>query len=89
MCITDRWTRIQACFTKMCTIVANTSKLVHSLQPEVAPDGGVYYELDCEVILLFGLTEFKAQISWMDKVRLVLVSSKLYRLHTVQGVEKR
>ena len=91
MCITDGWTRTQACFTKMCTIVANTSKLVHSLQPQVAPDGDVYYELDCEVILLFGLTEFKAQISWMDKVRLVLVpvSSKLYHLHTIQGVEKR
>jgi len=54
-------------FTKLCTIVANTSKLVHSLQPQVAPDGGVYFELDCEVILLFGLTELKAQISWMDK----------------------
>jgi hypothetical protein len=75
----------------MCTIVANTSKLVHSLQPQVSPDGIIYYDMDYEVILLFGLTELKAQISWMHKVRLVIlpVSSKVYHLHSVQGVEKR
>jgi hypothetical protein len=75
----------------MCTIVANTSKLVHSLQPQVSPGGIIYYDMDYEVILLFGLTELKAQISWMHKVRLVIlpVSSKVYHLHSVQGVEKR
>lgn len=91
MRITDGWTRIQARFTNMCTVVANTSKLVHSLQPQVSPYGIVYYDLVYEVILLFGLTELKAQISWMHKVRLVTVPllSKLYHLHGVQGVEKR
>jgi len=54
-------------FTNMCTVVANTSKLVHSLQPQVSPDGIVYYHLEYEVILLFGLSELKAQISWMHK----------------------
>ena len=75
----------------MCTIVADISELVHSLQPQRSPDGIVYYDIDYEVILLFGLTELKAQIKWVHKVRLVivLVLSELYRLHGVQGVEKR
>ena len=75
----------------MCTIVANTSKLVHFLQPQMGHDGHFYYHLNYEVVLLFGLTELKAQISWMHKVRPVIVpvSSKLYHLHSVQGVEKR
>ncbi|KAG6369856.1 hypothetical protein JVT61DRAFT_13416 [Boletus reticuloceps] len=29
-----------ACFTELCNVVANTSKLARSLQPQVAPDGG-------------------------------------------------
>ncbi|KAF8554802.1 hypothetical protein OG21DRAFT_1522180 [Imleria badia] len=77
-------------FTEMCKVVANTSKLVRSLQPEVALDGSVYYEFDYEIILLFGLTELKAQISWMHEIRLFIVpvSRKLYHLHDFQGVEK-
>ncbi|KAI9573194.1 hypothetical protein HD554DRAFT_2059684 [Boletus coccyginus] len=59
--------REPARFTTMCTVVGNTSKLVHSLQPQVAPDMTVYYDLDYDVILLFGLTELKAQISWMHE----------------------
>ena len=90
MRITDGRTRIQARFTNMCTIVANTSKLVHSLEPQVSPDGMLYYDLEYEVILLFGLTELKAQISWMHEVRVIMpVSGGLYRLHSVQGVERR
>ena len=73
MHITDGWIQTQARFTKMCTIVANTSKVVHSLQPQVAPDGTVYYHLVYDVVLLFGLTELKAQISWMHEVRLVIL----------------
>lgn len=73
-------------------MVANTSKLVHSLQPQVAANGSVYYCLECDVVLLFGLTELKAQISWMHEVRPSVVSllSKLCDLlRFTQGVEKR
>ena len=75
----------------MCTVVADISGLVHSLQPQLSPDGVVYYDIDYKVILLFGLTELKAQIKWVHKVRLIIVPvlSKLYRLHGDQGVEKR
>ncbi|KAG9312272.1 hypothetical protein JVU11DRAFT_7575 [Chiua virens] len=62
-----QWVDIEpARFTKMCNVVANTSKLVHSLPPLKGPNG-VYYECDYDVVLLFGLTELKAQISWMYK----------------------
>ncbi|KAN0081557.1 hypothetical protein V8E55_009181 [Tylopilus felleus] len=54
-------------FTPMCNVVANPSELAHSLQPKMAPDGSVYYRMQYNVILLFGLTELKAQISWKHK----------------------
>lgn len=91
MCIADDWTGLQARVTKMCKVVANTSKFIRSLQPELGPDGNLYYEFHYEVILLFGLTELKAQISWVHEVRLFIVtmSQKLCHLHDAQGVEKR
>ena len=73
MRITDECTRIEAHFTPMCNVVANPSKLAHSLRPRVAPDGSVHYRIKYDVILLFGLTELKAQISWKHEVRLFIV----------------
>lgn len=75
----------------MCSVIADTSKLVRSVRPQRALGGGDYYSLHFDVILLFGLTELKAQISWMHKVRLVTVpvSTKLCSLHSIQGVENR
>ena len=60
---------MQARFTTMCSVIADTSVIAHSLQPKQAPGGDVYYRLDFDVVLLFGLTELKAQISWSDSVR--------------------
>jgi len=54
-------------FTKMCTVIADTSKFCNSLSPQISFPSNTYYSLDIEVILLFGLTELKAQISWNDK----------------------
>ncbi|KAF9234841.1 hypothetical protein BU15DRAFT_33269, partial [Melanogaster broomeanus] len=53
-----------ASFTKLCTVIADTSRLVNSMRPQRSLNGGIYYSLDIYVILLFGLTELKAQISW-------------------------
>ncbi|KIJ08849.1 hypothetical protein PAXINDRAFT_88277 [Paxillus involutus ATCC 200175] len=53
-----------ASFTKLCTVIADTSNLVNSISPQPSLGGGTYYSLDFDVILLFGLTELKAQISW-------------------------
>ncbi|KAG6382092.1 hypothetical protein JVT61DRAFT_733 [Boletus reticuloceps] len=39
------------------------------MQPHQLPDGGgTYYSILFYVVLLFGLTELKAQISWIDNV---------------------
>ena len=72
MRITDECTRIEAHSIPMCNVVANTSKLAHSLRPQVTLIG-VYYRINYDVILLFGLTELKAQISWKHEVRLFIV----------------
>ncbi|KAI6123788.1 hypothetical protein EDD16DRAFT_608175 [Pisolithus croceorrhizus] len=54
-------------YTELCTIFADTSKLTSSLQPCQRPNGlAVYYTLTFDVIMLFGLTELKAQISWKE-----------------------
>ena len=58
----------------MCHVIADTSTIARSLRPEQAPGGGNYYCLYFDVILLFGLTELKAQIGWNDQVRLVILS---------------
>ncbi|KIK93923.1 hypothetical protein PAXRUDRAFT_785589 [Paxillus rubicundulus Ve08.2h10] len=57
-----------AFFTEMGTVVADTSELIHSMSPLQSLNGGTYYRLDINVILLFGLTELKAQISWKHMV---------------------
>ncbi|KIJ08850.1 hypothetical protein PAXINDRAFT_88270 [Paxillus involutus ATCC 200175] len=57
-----------AFFTKMCTVIADPSKLNHSMSPLPSLTGGIYYSLDIDVILLFGLTELEAQISWKHMV---------------------
>ncbi|KAI6030474.1 hypothetical protein F5J12DRAFT_902965 [Pisolithus orientalis] len=57
-------------YTKLCTINADTSKLTSNLQPFQRPSGlGVYYTFSFDVVMLFGLTELKAQISWQENVR--------------------
>ena len=56
----------------MCSVIADTSKIARSLRTQQALGRSDYYRLDFDVILLFGLTELKAQISWDDGVRLVL-----------------
>ncbi|KAF9234840.1 hypothetical protein BU15DRAFT_78674 [Melanogaster broomeanus] len=55
-------------YTTLCSVRADTSKLAQSMQPYYLPDtGATYYSILLYVVLLFGLTELKAQISWMDK----------------------
>jgi len=59
-------------YTRLCTIEVDLSHL--PLPPLSKPSGeGIYYHLDFEVILLFGLTEFKAMVAWKENVSSVLV----------------
>lgn len=52
-------------FSKLCEIHADTSRVrkVRKIGPI-----GPYYQLDFDIILLFGLTETKAQLRWMENV---------------------
>ncbi|KAG2153166.1 hypothetical protein DEU56DRAFT_868614 [Suillus clintonianus] len=44
----------------------NTSKIAEKLKPKRSTEGLVYYAMEVKVVLLFGLTELKAMISWED-----------------------
>lgn len=66
------------------------------MQPHHLPDGGgTYYSILFYVVLLFGLTELKAQISWIDNVCrcMDLVTTRanwtFVRSFVLQGVEVR
>jgi len=53
-------------FSTLCTVTADTSQMAELLQRRYGPDQVPYYQLDYKIILLFGLTELKAQISWRE-----------------------
>ncbi|THU90492.1 hypothetical protein K435DRAFT_781211 [Dendrothele bispora CBS 962.96] len=50
-------------YTTLCTVVADASKAV---KPNSRGKGSSYYTVDFKMILLLGLTEMKAQLSWME-----------------------
>ncbi|KAG2122351.1 hypothetical protein DEU56DRAFT_974525 [Suillus clintonianus] len=57
-------------YTPLCTIYADLRELSRTLHPKKSTlDQSVYYQVEYDVIILFGHTELKAQISWKDKVR--------------------
>jgi hypothetical protein len=55
-------------FTTLCTVTADTSQMAGTLEPTRGLADIKYYHQEFDVILQFGLTELKAQISWMEKV---------------------
>jgi len=50
-------------FFNLCTVSADTTRVP---KPKVKNPRGSHYEVHYEVALLFGLTELKAQIVWME-----------------------
>jgi hypothetical protein len=55
-------------FTTLCTITADLSEVSRTLRPlKSTLDQSKYYKIEYDVIILFGHTELKAQISWKDK----------------------
>lgn len=60
-------------FPTACTVIADTSIVARSLSPRRGPKGIQFYRQDYSIVLLFGLTELKAQIAWKENVRLYLV----------------
>ncbi|OJA08934.1 hypothetical protein AZE42_05313 [Rhizopogon vesiculosus] len=61
-----KWLDIErSSFSTLCTIHPDLSELSRTLSPrKSALDRSDYYVIDFEVIMLFGLTELKALISW-------------------------
>ena len=54
-------------YTKLCTIEADLSRVPMIPRPK-ATGKGSFYRVDYEIVLLFGMTELKAQIAWKEKV---------------------
>jgi hypothetical protein len=59
-------------FFKVCTVTADVRSATQSLPCLIGPNGEQFYRLECDVELLFGLTEHKARICWKENVRDVL-----------------
>ena len=56
-------------FSKLCTVVADTALAAKSLSPQRNSTGRSYYAQTFYIIFLFGLTEIKAQLGWVENVR--------------------
>ena len=52
---------------KLCTIEADLSRVPILPQPKFTGKGS-FYRVRYDIILLFGMTELKAQIAWTEKV---------------------
>ncbi|KAI0704715.1 hypothetical protein C8Q76DRAFT_631269 [Earliella scabrosa] len=52
-------------YTPLCTISADTSKVAH--EARAGPEG-LYYVQDFKIVLLCGMTELQAQVSWIEDV---------------------
>jgi hypothetical protein len=59
-------------YTELCTIEVDLSHLPLSPQPKYSGQGVVYY-VNFDIVLLFGLTEFKAAVAWKENVGLLIV----------------
>ena len=55
-------------FGVLCTVKADVTAAVSRLVPRRRADGRTYVQLEYEVVLLFGLTELKAQLRWFANV---------------------
>jgi hypothetical protein len=55
-------------FKTLCTVTADTPQMAKGLQQLRSPRGDRYWNQNYSIVLLFGLTELKAQISWMEDV---------------------
>ncbi|KAL0573590.1 hypothetical protein V5O48_008367 [Marasmius crinis-equi] len=62
-----KWTDVDsACYSVLCTVKADTLETSKTLSNRFGPNGN-YFVLEFDIILLFGLTELKAQIAWTEQ----------------------
>lgn len=65
-------------YSTLCYVRADTAQIAKTLKPVHSfKDNNLYYRMSFDVILSFGLTEFKAQISWMENVSCFVSASEL------------
>ncbi|KAJ3525317.1 hypothetical protein NMY22_g10627 [Coprinellus aureogranulatus] len=77
--IAPRWRDVdRENYVQICSIEVDLSRL--TLQPRRNERGVVFYRLDYEIVLLFGLTEFKAQVAYREDVRTLLLLRTSARL---------
>jgi hypothetical protein len=56
-------------FSDLCEVTADVAAVKKSTWPQLnLRSGATYYTLKFDVVLLFGLTELKAQIAWIENV---------------------
>jgi hypothetical protein len=53
-------------FSNLCTVHADTSQVPKTLSPRRGFAGPQFYRQQFSIVLMFGLTELQAQISWME-----------------------
>ena len=54
-------------FSELCTIEADLSR-VPMLPRSKVTGGGIFYRVEYDIVLLFGMTELKAQLAWKENV---------------------
>lgn len=55
-------------FSTLCIVEADTTPMIKAIKPSRGLDGLLFYPQQFGVVLLFGLTELKAQLSWTEDV---------------------
>ena len=56
----------------LCTLEVDISRLPMSCRRKLSGEG-VFYRIDYDIVLLFGLTELKAMLAWKENVSPFLV----------------
>jgi hypothetical protein len=55
-------------FPDLCEVTADITKLKSSIRPQTNHRGSKFFTMEYDIVLLFGLTELKAQIAWIQNV---------------------
>jgi len=64
--VTPKWKDVDTDnYTKLCAIKVDLSRVHWVPQPKATGEGS-FYIFDFDIILLFGMTELKAQLAWKE-----------------------
>ena len=77
-------------YRDLCWIKANVPMRPQRCAKGKGKNRQYFFRMDYDIVLLFGLTELKAQIAWKENVSLPNLSlSKNWLIDSIKGVEKR